>query len=42
MAIGQNRGCLRKGGEVDLLRTANLVWNDFRAGRLGRLSLERP
>ncbi|NLW56979.1 MAG: ribosome biogenesis GTPase YlqF [Firmicutes bacterium] len=42
MAIGRYRGCLRKGGEVDLLRTADLVWSDFRAGRLGRISLERP
>lgn len=42
MAVGRSRGCLSKGGEVDLLRTAGLVWNDFRAGRLGRITLEKP
>ncbi|HBG15179.1 MAG TPA: ribosome biogenesis GTPase YlqF, partial [Firmicutes bacterium] len=40
--IGERRGCLGKGGQVNLLRAAELVWNDFRAGRLGRITLEKP
>lgn len=40
--IGRRRGCLLKGGTVDWLRAANLVWTDFRTGRLGRFTLEDP
>lgn len=40
--IGENRKCYKKGGEVDLAKTAALVMDDFRNGRLGRISLERP
>ena len=42
LAIGKRRGCLQKGGEVNLLRTAELVWNDFRLGKLGPITLEKP
>ena len=38
----QKRGCLKKGGEADLTRAAGLIVEDFRSGRLGRISLERP
>lgn len=41
-AIARKRGCLKKGGAVDELRGAKLLWGDFRAGRLGRISLESP
>lgn len=40
--IAQRRGCLKKGGEFDLERAANLVIDDFRAVRIGAISLERP
>ena len=40
--IAQKRGCLKKGGEFDLERAANLVLDDFRAVRIGAISLERP
>src|SRR5690606_16224632 len=40
-AIGRRRGCLRKGG-VDLTKAGEIVINDLRGGRLGRLSLETP
>jgi ribosome biogenesis GTPase A len=40
--IARKRGCLKKGGTVDELRGAKLLWADFRAGRLGRITLERP
>ena len=38
----KKRGCLKKGGEADLTRASALIVEDFRAGRLGRISLERP
>jgi|SRR5690554_2197699 len=41
-AIGKKRGCLLKGGRVDWIRTANLLWSDFRTGSLGRFTLEDP
>ena len=36
------RGCLRKGGVADIERACALVLDDFRGGRLGRVSLDRP
>ena len=41
-AIGQKRGCKRKGGVIDYERTAGIIIDDFRNARLGRLSLESP
>lgn len=41
-ACGKRRGCLLKGGEVDYARIAGIVLEDFRAGRLGRISLDFP
>jgi ribosome biogenesis GTPase A len=35
------RKCLKKGGEPDLERAARLLMDDFRSGRLGRISLEK-
>ncbi|NLM37899.1 MAG: ribosome biogenesis GTPase YlqF, partial [Firmicutes bacterium] len=40
--IGKRRGCLRRGGEVDLRRTAELIGADFRQGKLGSITLETP
>ncbi len=40
--IGRRRGCLVSGGEVDLNRAAELFLRELRAGKLGRISLERP
>ena len=41
-AIGSARGFKIKGGAVDLERAANTLLDEFRAGRLGRISLEVP
>ena len=41
-AIGVRRGCVKKGGGVDYTRTGRLILDDFRAGRLGRITLEHP
>ena len=40
--IGSLRGCLTKGGETDLLRASNLLLENFRNGKIGRFTLERP
>ncbi len=40
--IGHRRGCLGGGGLVDFDRAARLVLDDFRSGRLGRITLETP
>lgn len=41
-AIGRKRGCLQSGGRIDLEKASTLILRDLRAGRVGRLSLERP
>jgi len=40
--IGRKRGCLMTGGKVDRNRAAGVVINDFRDGKLGRITLEKP
>lgn len=40
--IAKNRGMLISGGELDTLRAANTVMEEFRNGKLGRITLERP
>lgn len=40
--IAKSRSCLLKGGEYDLSRAAKLLLEDFRAGKLGRITLELP
>lgn len=40
--IAKNRGCLLKGEELDTKKAASLLMDDFRSGKLGRISLERP
>ena len=41
-AIASVRGCLAKGGEIDFLKAANLLLENFRNGKIGRITLERP
>ncbi len=40
--IALRRGCLVKGGGPDYEKAANLLLEDFRSGRLGRITLELP
>lgn len=40
--IAKLRGCLMKGGEPDLAKAAGLLIDDFRSGKLGRVTLEFP
>lgn len=39
--IARNRGCLQKGQSLDIQKAAAILIDDFRSGRLGRLTLER-
>jgi ribosome biogenesis GTPase A len=40
--IGRIRGCLKKGSVIDYEKLAGIIADDFRSGRLGRITLERP
>lgn len=40
--IAENRRCIKSGGEADYEKAAKLLLDEFRSGRLGRLTLERP
>ena len=41
-AIGKKRGCLKKGGIIDYQKASELLIREFRAGKLGRITLETP
>jgi ribosome biogenesis GTPase A len=41
-AVALSRGCLLKGEQPDFQKAAALIVDDFRSGRLGRVTLERP
>lgn len=38
--IGKKRGCIIKGGEIDVDRSAKMLITDFRSGKLGKICLE--
>ncbi len=40
--IARCRGCILKGENLDLKKASDLLLDDFRSGRLGRITLERP
>lgn len=40
--IGIKRGCLLKGNEIDYEKAASILLDEFRNGKLGRISIERP
>ena len=41
-AIAVSRACLTKGGGFDISRASKLLLDDYRSGRLGRITLEMP
>ena len=41
-SVGRRRGCLVKGGGLDLEKAAQILLQDYRDGALGRISLETP
>lgn len=40
--IGEKRGMKIRGGEIDTLRAATTLLDEYRGGKLGRLTFERP
>jgi ribosome biogenesis GTPase A len=40
--IGRRRGCIGRGGVIDVHKAADHLIHDFRSGVLGRISLEEP
>lgn len=40
--VARARACLKKGGELDLFKASRLLIDDFRSGKLGRITLEAP
>ena len=42
MKIAESRNCLSKGNELDYSKAAILLIDDFRSGKLGKLTLEMP
>lgn len=39
---GKKRGCIISGGEIDYERISSIVLDEFRGGKIGRVTLERP
>ncbi len=42
MGVAKSRNCLSKGNELDYSKAAILLIDDFRSGKLGKLTLELP
>ena len=42
LMIGKKRGFLVSGGEIDTERTALMILDEFRGGKIGRVTLDRP
>ena len=40
--IAAKRGCLKRGGMVDYEKVAGIILDDYRSGRIGRITLEKP
>lgn len=38
--IGRSRGCLLRGGLIDYEKVSSIIMNEFRSGRLGKITLE--
>lgn len=41
-AFGRRRGCLQSGGSVDLEKASGILLREFRSGKLGDITLEKP
>ena len=40
--IAKARGCYKKGQEIDYTKAASILMDEFRAGKLGKMTLEYP
>lgn len=41
-AAGKKRGCILPGGEIDFRRISVILLDEFRGGKIGKITLERP
>lgn len=41
-AAGKRRGCILPGGEIDMQRIAVVMLDEFRGGKIGKITLEKP
>ncbi len=41
-AAGKNRGCILPGGIIDMQRISMIILDEFRGGKIGYITLERP
>ena len=39
--IARKRGAIISGGEIDYEKVSNMILNDFRTGKIGRITLEQ-
>ena len=39
--IGRKRGCIVSGGAIDDEKTAKIIIDDFRSGKIGKITLEK-
>ena len=42
IAVAKARGCLKKGEELDYEKASRLLLEEFRSGKLGKVTLEFP
>ncbi|MCI8641112.1 MAG: ribosome biogenesis GTPase YlqF [Clostridia bacterium] len=42
LQIGKNRGCIMSGGRIDEEKTARILLDEFKNGKLGKITIERP
>jgi ribosome biogenesis GTPase A len=42
LEIGKKRGCIIAKGEVDTLRASTIIFDDYRTGKMGRITFESP
>lgn len=40
--IAENRRCIQRGNELDYAKAANILLEEFRNGKIGRITLEKP
>ena len=42
LQIGKNRGCIMSGGKIDEEKTARIILDEFKNGKLGKITIEKP
>ena len=42
LEIGRKRGCIISGGNIDEEKTARIILDEFKNGKLGKITLESP